>query len=77
MATYFTNVGPKRGPFLAKDVISTIGVLQDPDNHMAMGAGTNDAGVKVWRLTVHGAAVPGTWVTASLNSVAPRRILLC
>jgi hypothetical protein len=62
MAIYFTNVGPKRGPFMANDVISAIGVLQAPDNHMAMGAGTNDSGVKVWRLTVHGTTVPGTWV---------------
>jgi hypothetical protein len=43
-----------------------IGVLQAHDNHMpigmAMSAGPDRAGVACWRLTVHGAEVPGFWV---------------
>ena len=67
MAAYFTNIGPKNGPFLWRDSLgAAIGVLEAPDNHspigMALPSRWNEAGVARWKLTVHGVAVPGLWL---------------
>lgn len=68
MADYFVDHGPERGPWLYKDakLSGAVGVLPAPDDHMpigmALGAGIDGDGVKLWALTVHGAALPGLWV---------------
>jgi hypothetical protein len=63
---YYTNLGPSRGRYLARDANAAIGVLESPINHMpigmALGAGIDGAGAKLWRLTVLGAPVPGLFV---------------
>jgi hypothetical protein len=66
MARYFATGGPARGPYLDQDATATIGVLRAPDKLMPIGVampiGPDGAGVARWRLTVHGAVVPGLWV---------------
>jgi hypothetical protein len=68
MARYFANVGPLSGPFFYVDSrwAGAIGVLESRGNHMpigmAMSNGPDGAGVTRWRLTVHGAEVPGLFV---------------
>jgi hypothetical protein len=68
VATYWTNIGPTRGPWLHKDaeLVGAIGVLRAPGDHnpigMALGAGISDDGVALWRLTVRGAELPGLFV---------------
>lgn len=62
---YYTNVGPVRGPALDRRVPPTIDVLQAPDDAHPIGTalcvGVSDQGMAVWRLVVHGAAVPYRW----------------
>ena len=65
--TYFTNIGPKNGPFLWRDARgAAIGVLEAPDNHspigMALPFGWTKDGVARWRLSVRGAQVPGLFI---------------
>jgi hypothetical protein len=63
---YFANCGPVRGPALYGQLPGAIGVLEALDNHMpigmALGQGPDDFGVAMWRLSVHGAEVPGLWI---------------
>jgi hypothetical protein len=65
MATYFTNCGPAKGPIRDRDFPFAIGVLAEGELMpigMAFGAGRTDDVIAVWRLTVHGAEVPGRWI---------------
>jgi hypothetical protein len=67
LAVFFTNVGPKRGPFLHRDVGgAAIGVLESRANNMpigmALGARWDPDGIALWRLTVRGEDLPGLWV---------------
>jgi hypothetical protein len=67
MAIYFTDVGPEEGPYLHRDAQGrAIHVLMYPTARrpigMALPARWADASVALWRLTVHGAEVPGLWV---------------
>jgi hypothetical protein len=65
MATYFTNCDPESGPILDRDFPLAIGVLAEGELMpvgMALGAGGTDDGPAIWRLTVHGADVPGRWI---------------
>ena len=68
MPIYFTNNGPKKGPWLYRDskFAGAVGVLESPDKHMpigmALGKGWRDDGAATWKLTVHGAELPGLWV---------------
>jgi hypothetical protein len=68
VAIYFTNIGPTRGPWLARDaeLAGAIGVLRAPSENnpigVALGAGISEDGAKLWRLIVHGAELPGRWV---------------
>jgi hypothetical protein len=49
-----------------RQLSGSIGVLEAPDHGMPIGmancAGWNPDGLAVWRLTIHGADVPGRWV---------------
>jgi hypothetical protein len=51
---------------------TAIGVLQARDNHgpigMAPPIGWDVAGAAVWRLTAHGAGVPGRWIVVDRES---------
>jgi hypothetical protein len=62
----YSRPGPVRGPLLYRDTPDAIGVLESPTNHMPVGMalaiGPDGAGVAVWRLSVHGAELPGRWV---------------
>jgi hypothetical protein len=64
--SYFTDVGPERGPMLWRDHYGAIGVLEARDNHwpigMALCTGWGEGGVALWKLTVHGVEVPGKWI---------------
>jgi hypothetical protein len=54
------------GPVRYGQIPGSIGVLEAPDHAMPIGmanrTGWNPDGLAVWRLTVHGAEVPGRWV---------------
>jgi hypothetical protein len=64
--SYFTDVGPKSGPFLYRDAIGAIGVQESRDDHwpigMALCTGWGAGGVALWKLTVGGVDVPGKWI---------------
>jgi hypothetical protein len=60
----FTDVGPKSGPYLHRDDLeAAFGVLQARHVHtyigIALPVGWDEADRSLWRLTVHGAEVPG------------------
>jgi hypothetical protein len=63
---YFTNDGPRSGPILCRHRIHALGVLESRENNapigMALPVSRDDDRVEVWKLTVHGAEVPGRWV---------------
>ena len=65
---YYTNRGLRKGPFLWKHTkrLPPIGVLQAPDDTWPIGGampyGWTKDGVARWRLSVHGADVPGLFV---------------
>jgi hypothetical protein len=65
MAGYSTNKGPKKGPYLYRNAPAAIDVLALPGGRtpigMARPVGPDGAGLAVWRLTVHGAELPGLW----------------
>ena len=62
---YYANVGPVRGPARYRDTPPAAGVLEALDNPRPIGiaseAGWTENGVALWRLTVHGVALPGRW----------------
>ena len=68
--TYFTNIGPARGPILNRDfsLLGAIGVLAARGNHspigMALPTGWDEEGRILWRLTQRKGKVelPGLWV---------------
>ena len=68
VASYFTDHGPERGPWLYRDsrMSGAIGVLSAPDKHlpigMALSNGPDGAGIDRWKLTVPGAELHGLWV---------------
>jgi hypothetical protein len=67
---YFTNVGPKSGPFIWRDVIcAAIGVLRSRDDGMPIGMALpvawGERGVVIWKLIVDGVEVPGRWVVVA------------
>ena len=65
---YYTNIGPKRGPYLYRDAkyAGAIGVLRARDDHMPIGMAIpgrwDDDGAALWKLTVHGVELEGLWV---------------
>jgi hypothetical protein len=64
---YFTNAGPKSGPFLHRDTMgAAIGVLKAPDKLMPIGValpvGWDDSGVELWRISIGNAEQPGLWI---------------
>ena len=63
---YFTNIGPRRGPILHEHRLGAIGVtagLVDPRPiGMALGWYWDDQGRETYKLTIHGAEVPGLWI---------------
>jgi hypothetical protein len=65
-AGYFTNCGPRSGPIRHRDRLDAIGVLLAPDNHspigMALATSWDEEGRSLFRLTVHGAELPGMWI---------------
>jgi hypothetical protein len=62
-ATYFTNIGPEKGPILWRDHHGAIGVLSAPDNHMPIGMALenrwDDQGRQLYRLIVRKVELPG------------------
>jgi hypothetical protein len=71
--TYHTSVS-KAGPVRYGQVPGSLGVLEAPDKPMPIGmancVGWYQSGLAVWRLTVHGADVPGNWVIIDRRFVA-------
>lgn len=63
---YFTNVGPDSGALRYYAAPGAIDVLSSRDDSIRVGMALpvrNDAtGVTLWRLTVHGAELPGLYV---------------
>jgi hypothetical protein len=63
--SYFTDASPRSGPIRWRQGINALGVLDSRDNHtpigMALAFAWDEAGRSLWRLTVHGTAVPGEW----------------
>jgi hypothetical protein len=59
---------PGTGPDgdVAGDSLPAIGVMESPTDHApigtALGAGQDDDGRALWRLTVHGGELPGRWI---------------
>ncbi len=64
--SYYTNVGPLRGPVRSGEYPFAIAVLDSRHSispvGMAFGVGRTDDSLAVWRLTVDGAEVPGRFV---------------
>jgi hypothetical protein len=63
--SYFTNIS-RKGKVPYGKFPFAINVLESPSNHvpigMAFSATATDAGLAVWRLTVHGVKVRGRYV---------------
>jgi hypothetical protein len=63
---YYTNVGPKSGPFFRADEHDSVDVLEDPGGRTPIGtarrAGSTPGGIVIWEIAVRGAAVPGRWI---------------
>jgi hypothetical protein len=63
---YYTPLGPRNGPLRYPDAPAAIGVLESRDNPKPVGlasaVGWDDDGVAVWRLTICGAELPGSWI---------------
>jgi hypothetical protein len=81
---YYTNVGPLEGPAFDRRVPPTIDVLEQPNDVQRIGTalciGAGAKGIALWRLIVHGAALPDRWMVvdrqfqpADLRSVRPSR----
>jgi hypothetical protein len=66
VVAYFTNDGPRSGPIRWEHRIDALGVLESPTNHMPIGMalsfGEDGRRRSLWRLTVHGAKVPGVFI---------------
>jgi hypothetical protein len=60
---YFTNVGPESGALRYYAAPGAIDVLESRDDSTRVGTalsvGNDASGVTHWRLTVHGAELPG------------------
>ena len=63
---YYTSVGPVQGPAFDRRVPPTIEVLKAPDDAEPIGTAlcvaSGDKGIAIWRLIVHGAALPEHWI---------------
>jgi hypothetical protein len=72
MAVYFTNRGPKHGPYSYRNAPAAIDVLEAPDRPMPIGVarpiGPDGAGLAVWKLTVRDAELPGLWTVVDRES---------
>jgi hypothetical protein len=72
---YFTNVGPDSGALKFYAAPGAIDVLESRDDctriGTALSVGNDASGVTLWRLTVHGAELPGTWVIVDREFVRP------
>ena len=70
---FFTNISAM-GPVRYGQLPGSIGVLEALDKSMPIGIaseiGRTADGLAVWRLTVHGAEVPGRWVIIDRRFVA-------
>ena len=64
---YFSDAGPKSGPFLRQDVKGkVIGVMGSPYRGPAVGkalpCGWDHRGVQLWKLIISGNILPGRFV---------------
>ena len=64
---YFSDAGPKSGPFLRQDVKGkVIGVMGSPYRGAAVGralpCGWDHRGAQFWKLVIHGDMLPGRFV---------------
>jgi hypothetical protein len=64
---YYTNTGPKSGPFLYRDTMgAAIGVMDAPNKLMPIGAaiptGANNQGVALWRVFIGNVEQHGLWI---------------
>ncbi len=63
---YCADVGPTMGLLMFEDSMRRIDVLEAFDCSSQVGTasrlGSDPAGVAVWRLNVHGAALEGRWI---------------
>jgi hypothetical protein len=64
---YFSDVGPQSGPFRRRDVKGKIiGVMSSPVRGATVGTarpcGWDKEAAQLWKLTVHGAELPGLFV---------------
>ncbi len=80
-ASYFTNIGPSKGPILWRHHFGAIGVYQSREPelgraHLPIGIATgwpwDDEERKLWRLTVNKHDLPGLWMVADREFVPVR-----
>ena len=67
---YFSDVGPRSGPFLRRDVKGRIvDVRESPVRGEAIGTarpcGWDKEAAQLWKLTVRGADLPGRWIVVN------------
>jgi hypothetical protein len=73
--TYFTNVGPASGSLRHYAAPGAIDALESRDGSARVGTalsvGNDASGATLWRLTVQGTELPGTWVVVDREFVRP------
>jgi hypothetical protein len=67
---YFSDVGPRSGPFLRRDVKGRIvWVMESPVRGAVIGTarpcGWDKEAAQLWKLTVRGADLPGRWIVVN------------
>jgi hypothetical protein len=64
--SYFTNSGPRSGPFLWRDDCKAIDVLEHSHDRQPVGTarpvGRTEGGIAIWEITIPGKVVPERWV---------------
>jgi hypothetical protein len=70
---YYTDAGPRAGPIRWEHRIDALGVLASRTDHTPIGRalayGIDRERRSLWRLTVHGAAVPGAYLVVDREFV--------
>ena len=73
---FFTNAGPRSGPFLWRDDCAAIDVLRSRDDVAPIGtarlAGCTDSGIAIWEINIGRAGIPGRWIVLG-REFLPRR----
>jgi hypothetical protein len=75
-ATYSTDAGPESSPIRWEHRLDALGVLASPNDHapigLALALARDEDRRSLWRLTVHGATVPGAFIVVDREFVPAR-----